>query len=172
MRQGNNYMVTYDAEMRDSKALGDSIIQSEWLEPDTMFVNCFPQYSSRITHLLSHTLSYLNLDEPFEVVDLRMPWPTMGQIWDPDDLMYKVYSKYLSNWVWKNVQSYNKYLFIGADAFSEFTSLKKMLNGKSEDYRFALLYKPKYGSFLPDYVGREYEGKLLFQWENSNNPNK
>src|SRR5687767_12960448 len=119
------YRVTYEAELIDSNKLIDSIVESEWLKPDTILVNCFPQYSSRLTYLLSHKLSFLNLDEPFEVIDLRMPSPNMVQIWDPDDMMFKMYSNYLSSWIWRNIDS-NRFLFVGTDAFLNFPKLKSL----------------------------------------------
>lgn len=171
----NNFMVTYDKEDKDIEILIGLLKEADWLKRDTFFINCFPEYSSRLTHLLSHKLSYLNNHEPFEVLDLKMPYPNMVQVWDNEDKMFKMYIKYLSDWVRKNINKVERFLFIGTDTSgSNFTRLKSMVNGRvdEENYRFATLYKSKEGIFLPDYYVQEYEGKVLFQWENSNNPNK
>jgi hypothetical protein len=165
------YRVSYEDERVLSDILAKQIIDSGWLKPDATFVSCFPEYSSRLAYLLAHKLSYLNVNEPFEVIDLRMPYKTMSQVWDGSE--YVLYSNYLLRRTWE-LKSNQRYLFIGADAYEAFTKLKTSLKGKfdREKYRIATLFKPKKSSLIPDHFAQEYEGKLLFQWENMDNPNK
>jgi hypothetical protein len=167
----DNYYVGYKDEEVLSDQLIKKIVDSEWVKPETILVSCFPEYSSRLTYLLAHRLSYLNANEPFEVMDLKMPYETMSQVWDGNN--YTVYSKYLLQRTW-DFKTNERYLFVGADAYEAFVKLKVLIRGRfdKENYRVATLFKPKEASFIPDYFAQEYEGKLLFQWENMDNPNK
>lgn len=171
METNNYHMVTFEDEKIVSNNLVKKIIDSDWVKRDTILVNCFPEYSSRITHLLSHKLSYLNNNEPFETMDIKMPYPTMVQVWHEE--VYQMYPKYLLQRIW-NIKSNQRYLFVGADAFDAFLKLKALLRGKidKENYRFVTLFKPKESEFIPDLFAHEYDGILLFQWENIDNPNK
>lgn len=174
MELKNYHKVSYNDERLESDNLIDKIVETDWLKPDTILVNCFPEYSSRLTYLLAHKLSYLNNNELYEVVDLKMPYKTMIQVWDPDDMIFKMYGNYLSDWIRKNLHPSNRYLFVASDVFNPFQKLKSMLKGKidNENIRFATLFKPRDATFLPDIFAHEYAGTLLFQWENIDNPNK
>lgn len=170
----NYHRVSYPDEKLGSDTLINKITETNWLKPDTILVNCFPEYSSRLTYLLTHKLSYLNNNELYEVVDLKMPYRTMVQVWDSDDMTYKMYGNYLADWIRKNIHSSQRYLFVALDAFNPFQKLKSILKGKieSENIRFATMFKPQESNFLPDIFAHEYEGILLLQWENIDNPNK
>lgn len=170
------FIVSYEKELADSKRLIDKIKEESWVNSDTIIVNCFPEYSSRLCQLVNHKLSYLNRNELFEVIDLAMPYPNMAQVWDPEERAYKLYIKYLSDWTRKNINDVYKYLFIGLDAIgSNFMRLKTCLRPKlePEHCRFASLYAEKDGTFLPDFFIEAYDKskELLFEWENMNNPN-
>lgn len=165
------YRISYRDEEIITDRLIDQIISSDWVRAETILVNCFPEYSSRLTYTLAHKLSFLNGNEPFEVMDLKMPYQTMVQVWDGQN--YTMYPKYLLQRTW-DFKTNERYLFIGADAYEAFLKLKVLMRTRfdKENYRIATLFKPKDSNFLPDHFAQEYEGKLLFQWENMDNPNK
>lgn len=175
METKNYHRIGHEAERIDSESLVLKIKESGFIYPDMTLVNCFPEYSSRITQIVNHKLSYLNKDELFEVIELKMPYPNMGQVWDNAEKAYRGYTRYLIDWIRLNIFSNQKYLFVSADAScNNFLKLKNLIKGKLEydDYRFASIYTHKERVFTPDIYVEEYEGKLLFQWENINNPNK
>lgn len=162
-------MVSYEKELLDSKRLIERIKQSGWVSSDLVIVNCFPEYSARITQLMNHGLSYLNNNELFEQIDLQMPYPNMNQVWNQCDKTYQNFSKYLSDWVRLNVGHDNKYLFLSAA--ENLSQIRSFVKHKLEpdDYRLASVYVEQ--GYTPDFYIENYPGKLLFQWENMDNPN-
>lgn len=80
-------------EIEDINRLITQIKDSKWVDSNTLFVNCFPEYSSILTQLTNHRLSYINNHELFEVINLGMPYTRMSQVWDPEDRNYKIYIK-------------------------------------------------------------------------------
>ena len=173
------FTVTYDKEQADSLELIRKVIDSKWISDNTIIVNCSPDYSSRLTQLINHKLSYLNKNELFEIIDMELPYPTMVQVWDKDDKEYKLYIKYLASWIQKHLRRSNNYLFVDSATCRghNFAKVKAMINGRIDDdqVRFASLYLQSDSIFKPDFVvevfDRSTQGGLLFEWENSNNPN-
>lgn len=174
----NDYkLITFEKERIDTKELVELIKISDWVKPNMIIVNCFPEYSSRLCQSLNHGLSVLNKHELFEIVNLPMPYPNMAQVWDADERVYKGYVRYLTDWIRKYITSHDNYLFASLDSgTSNLTKLKSLVRSKmeNEQYRFATIYKEKNNTLTPDFYVEEYDetqGELAFQWENLNNPN-
>ena len=176
LSQSNRYIL-FQKEAADIDTLKDMIKEAKWVDNNTIFVNCFPEYSSFVTQMLNHKLSFINKHELFEVINLSMPYSNMSQVWDPEDRNYKMYIKYLAEWVRKNINGYYKYLFVGALMNnSNFARLRSILKGKlePESYRIAVPYLSNEvkNYITPDFFVEAYDGNIIFQWENMNNPDK
>lgn len=169
------HVITSYKEEHDSEKLVEIIKQDDWVERDMIIVNCFPAYSSRLAQFVNHKLSYLNKNQLFEVMYLEIPYENTSQVWDTHKKEFENYEFYLRRWVAENVFS-NKFLFILADTshVKDFNKIKLNLRGimDRELFRFASLYSRR-GIIPPDYFVEEYDEdrEILFQWENSNNPN-
>jgi len=162
-------MVSYEKELSDTKKLIDKIKLSGWVSPELTIVNCFPEYSARVAQLVNHGISYLNKNELFEQIDLQMPYPNMNQVWNHCDRAYQNFSKYLSDWVRMNIHSGNKYLFLSAAENLTQIRMNVKLKLEPDDYRLATIYIEE--GYKPDFFIEQHPGKLLFQWENMDNPN-
>lgn len=173
------FYVSYEKELADSKALITNIAGDGWVDNFTVIVNCSPDYSSRLTQLVNHKLSYLNNHDLYEVINLEMPYPTMSQVWDAIDKQYYPYEKYIAEWVRRNIITHTKYLFVESGTLrgKNATVVRNALRPRIEPstYRFASLYLQSDSIFTPDYYlekfDKEKQGGLLFEWENVNNPN-
>lgn len=173
------FFISYEKEKEDSLDLINQLAKSNWIDNDTIIVNCSPDYSSRLTQLINHKLSYFNNNELFEVIDMEMPYPTMSQVWDKEDKEYKMYIRYLASWIQKHLRKENKYLFVDSATLRgvNFSRLKAMVKGRIDDdrFRFASLYLQSNSIFVPDFYLEKFDkslyGGLLFEWENVNNPN-
>lgn len=162
-------MVSYEKELLDTKRLVGRIKESGWVSPDMTIVNCFPEYSARVAQLANHGLSHLNKNELFEQIDLQMPYPNMSQVWNQCDRVYQAFSKYLSDWIRLNVDRGKKYLFISAaENLLQVRNVAK-LKLEPDEYRLATVYVEE--DYKPDFYVEVHSGKLLFQWENMDNPN-
>lgn len=169
------HMVTYDKEDGDTRTLIEKVKQAGFIYPDMLIINCFPEYSSRLVHMVNHSLSHLNKHELFEVIDLKMPYPNMGQVWDNQEKSYRGFTRYLMDWIRLNINSHDKYLFLSTEAScNNFLKLKSLVKSKLEyaNFLFASIYTHKERVFTPDIYVQEHEGRVLFQWENVDNPNK
>jgi hypothetical protein len=164
------FYVSYEKELIDSKNLIEKIKNSGWIKPEMIIVNCFPEYSSRLTQLVNHKISFLNKNELFEVVDLQMPYPNMAQVWNPCDRKYQGFYNYMTDWARTNLFSTNTYLFLstGENLFPLRAFLKIKLG--ADDYKLGTIY-PKVTDPEPDFWVEKYEKGLLFEWENMDNPN-
>lgn len=176
LKENKHHYILREKEFTDTESLIIQIKNSKWVDNNTIFVNCFPEYSSIISQTINHRLSFINNHELFEMLNLAMPYSNMSQVWDPEEKRYFLYIGYLSDWVRKNINKSYKYLFIGSSVHnSNYTRLRSMLKGKLEpdSYRIAIPYVQKdLGYTLPDFFIEEYEGELMYQWQNMNNPNK
>lgn len=179
INRGNYFYVTNEKETMDTNKLVSQIRDSGWISPELILINCSPDYSSRVTQILNHGLSYLNNNELYEVRDLNMPYPNMVQVWDQEDRCYKQYIRYLADWARRNISSGEKYIFVDSGTLRgvNFTRLRSIIKGKVDEdsYRFATLYLQDNSIFTPDFYvekfNKEKQGGLLFEWENVNNPN-
>lgn len=165
-------------EQLDTQYLIDQIKSDKWFTRSSIIVNCFPEYSSRLTQSLNHGLSSMNKHELFEQIDLQMPYPSYNQVWNNTTKNYETYDTYLKNWINDNIYPCN-FLFVNAGTLSgkNFNKLKLSLRSKleNENFRFASLYVEDTSIIIPDYYvhqfNREKDGGLLFEWENPLNPN-
>jgi hypothetical protein len=179
LKKNNYFFVSYQKEISDIQKLCNQIKESNWIDNNTIIVNCSPDYSSTFAMQINHKLSYLNNNELFERIDLEMPYPIMNQVWNVQEKKYETYDQYLKYWSIKHLDSVSKYLFLDSGTIrgSNFEKLRLSIRGKiePEQYRFGTLYKEKNSIFKPDFFVEEYDfanqGGLLFEWENSDNPN-
>lgn len=173
------FFVNNQKEFSDIEKLCKLVRDSNWIDDNTIIVNCSPDYTSNVSMILNHKLSYLNKNELFERIDLEMPYPIMNQVWNVEEKKYETYDQYLKYWVAKHVNSNSKYLFIDSGTIRgiNFEKLRYSIKNviEPDQYRFATLYKEKNSIFKPDFFVEEYDfskqGGLLFEWENSDNPN-
>lgn len=165
-----NKHVSYLKETVDIVSLLEKIKESNWVKPDMVIVNCFPEYSSRVCQIVNHKLSYLNSNELFEQIDLFMPYPNMTQVWNPCDRKYQGFYNYMTDWVRMNMLSTNTYLFLSAG--ENLVALRSFLKIKLEpdSYRLGSVYV-KEGGNLPDFWVEKYNKVPLFEWQNTDNPN-
>jgi len=173
------FYISYEKEIIDSKSLITDIATSGWVSSEMTIINCSPDYSSRLTQLINHKLSYLNKHETYEVIDLHMPYPIMSQIWDSYEKEFIQFEKYLLDWVRRFITPKGKYLFVDSGTLrgKNFNKVKQAIKSKLEpdNYRFASLYLESESIFTPDFFVQKFskdkQGGLLFEWENLNNPN-
>ena len=173
----NNYhIISSTKEDVDTTALIEQIKSDEWINGDTIIVNCFPQYSSRLCQTINHKLSHLNKNELFEVINLEMPYPNTNQVWNGTNQAYENYDTYLKNWVTSNI-FYNNFLFVASDMVNirNFNKIRLEVRRvlQRENHRFASLYCLENTSIHPDYFAEMISEpkRIVFQWENANNPN-
>lgn len=180
MKEINNYFhITYEKEELDSISLINQIAESGWIDKDVTIINCSPDYSSRLTQLINHKLSYLNDNETFEVIDLPMPYPIMSQIWDTQEAKFIQFENYLFDWIRKYIIPTSKYLFVDSGTLrgKNFTKVYQGIKGRVDldKIKFASLYLQSDSIFTPEFFvqkfDKEKQGGLLFEWENVNNPN-
>ncbi len=171
----STFFVSYEKELADTHRLIDVIQEDNWIDSDTIIVNCSPDYSSTVCQIVNHKLSHLNKNELFEMLFLEMPYPTSPQVWNRDTKTYEYFDRYLLSWVYSNVSKDYKYLFIDSATVrgKNFQRVKDVVRTRieNENFRFASLYMHKDSIFIPDYSVQKYEGGLVFQWENFKNPN-
>lgn len=180
MKKKNNYFhISYGKELVDSNLLIEKIKEEGWVSSSTVLVNCSPEYSSGLVQLVNHKLSYLNNNELFECIPLEMPYPNMSQIYNPTERDYELFDKYLIDWTRKYLTKSNDYLFISVATLrgKNFGKIKMAIKSKLEveNFRFASIYLESSSLFIPDYYTEKFDkdkqGGLLFQWENTDNPN-
>lgn len=173
------FRISVEKEYADTIKLIDQIKQDGWIDSTTVLINCSPDYSSRLTQLINHKLSFLNKNELYEQVPLEMPYPTMSQIYNSQTHSYEFFDKYLTEWVRHHIYKECKYLFIDSGTLrgKNFNKVRLSVKPYLEplSVRFASLYVQSDSIFCPDYFVEEFDketqGGLLFQWENVNNPN-
>lgn len=164
-----NRYITFEREKVDTQSLIDMIISSGWVDSDLVLVSCFPSYSDRLVQSINHKLSYLNQDELFEKIDLEIPYPVMSQVWDKKEGNYISFDRYIKEWL-RGIDKSRKYLFVENIASKEILKLFTQL--RDIDYKRACLYSNIESSTPNFLVSRIKEKKILFEWENINNPNK
>ena len=172
----NLYHISYEKERLDILKLIEIIKKDNWIDSSTILVTCSPDYSSFVSQLINHKLSYLNNNELYENLFLEMPYPIMSQVWDREKLEIVSFDTYLKEWVNKYLTNSLKYLFIDSATIRgrNFSKVKYSINNKVE-YKFASLYVEEQSILIPDYYVEKYneeeKGELIFTRENDNNPN-
>lgn len=177
MKTNNYFFVSEQKELKDTEILIDLIKRENWIDDNTIIINCSPDYSSSLCQRLNHKLSYLNNNELYLQLSLECPYPIMNQIWNPDNFEYEVFDHYLKNWVIKNIKSSYKYLFVDSGVLrgKNFNKINQAISKLDIDRRFASLYVQDDSIFTPDFYTEKFnfkkQGGLLFSWENSDNKN-
>lgn len=172
------FKISLEKEFNDTVKLVQKIKEDNWFDSSTIIVNCSPDYSSRLTQQVNHSLSVLNKHELFEQIDMQMPYPIGSQVWNPISKSYEIFDTYLKNWINENIFNC-KFLFIDSGTLrgKNFNKVKLSLRNKldNENFRFASLYVQDDSVFIPDYYvekfNKQTQGGLLFEWENPLNPN-
>lgn len=170
------YHITYNKELTDTLKLIDLISKDDWIDSNTILVTCSPDYSSNVTQILNHKLSYLNSNELYEQLFLELPYPVMNQVWDRETQQYVNFDKYLVAWVAKYIKNDFKYLFIDSATLlgQNFSKIKMTLRDRVE-VRFASIYLQEDSKFTPDYFVERFDkkikGGIIFEWENADNKN-
>ena len=170
------YHITYSKELHDTLKLIELINSDKWIDSNTILVTCSPDYSSNVTQLINHKLSYLNFNELYEQLFLELPYPVMNQVWDRETQQYVNFDKYLISWIARYIKSDFKYLFIDSATLSgrNFSKIKMALRDKVEA-RFASIYLQEGSKFTPDYFAEQFnkdvKGGIIFEWENADNKN-
>lgn len=170
--------ISGEKERYNNLELARTISESDWVDRDTVIVNCFPDYSASVCQILNHKLSYVNDNELLEQVGLEIPYPTMSQVWDRYTFEYPRFDVYLESWFQRNINSDLKYLFVtNILQGKEYGKISQMLRSRypATHYRFACVYCDSGTNLVPDYfvksINQKEQGRILHEWENSNNPN-
>lgn len=168
--------VTFDKEIEVYNKLIESIRLDEFVDSNTILVNCSPEYSSILTQLANHKLSHLNSNELFYQIPLEMPFPVMSQVYNKETGEIEIFDKYLIRWGISKLYRTYKYLFLSSATLSGKSLRQVQLAVKtrldSDNFRFAVAFHNEKSIFNPHYIGTTYEDTVTFQWENMNNPNK
>lgn len=164
-----NY-ISIEREVADSNYLIDKIRQDDWIDKDTVIVNCSPEYSSRLVQLVNHRLSFINNNELYEVLNLELPKRDMSQVWDSNEREYRLFDKYLYEWAAKNVVKDYRYLFVTNTIYTgkNINKLKLVMNTKGVDFKIACVYMSDKSAILPDYRQKMFVDEPVFFWENTN----
>lgn len=179
MKRMNKYFfINREKEAFDTQELAEKIKKENWIDQDTIIVNCSPDYSSSLSMIMNHKLSHLNENELFAKVGMEMPYPNMNQVWN-ERMEPQLFDLYLKDWNKKYLNKSNKYLFLNTSTLrgKNFNKIKLTIKEylEPESYRFASLYVQSSSIFKPDYFVEEFDfnkqGGLLFWWENESNPN-
>src|SRR6188768_1442073 len=117
MTKDKHIYITQEMEFDTYSSLIRKISKSIWIDGTVTIVNCAPEHSSILTQFLNHKLSYLNGNKLFEQVDLPIPYPGMGQVWNQELYEYQQFDTYINYWINKNIDQRSKYLFVSAVNF-------------------------------------------------------
>ena len=90
------FKVSFQKEIEDARKLADMIRQDNWVDSETIIVNCSPDYSSIMCQILNHELSKSNRHELLEQLPLEMPYPNMSQVWNRDTAEYEHFATTLT----------------------------------------------------------------------------
>lgn len=168
----NQFYIKPTKEYFDILKLIEKIDGEDWVDTSTVIVVCSPEYSSGLSQILNHKLSYRNNHIPFDMDFLEMPYPgqqeySEDQFIDDAEELGKKY-----------VNTHHKLLFIDSGVLRgrNFTILDNIMEeyiGPS-DRKYACLYKQSGSVFEPNYYVQEFnfenDGGLTFWWEDQNNP--
>ena len=164
-------------ELDDIYSLFDILKKDKWIiegEVPTIVI-CSPEYSSIMSQILLHKLSFLNKHVPFNCDFLVMPYPDGGS-----ELTDEEYIEIINDFALRYESTGKKLLFLNSAVLSDsnFTTLKNNLLRylDSNCIRFGCLYKQSDSIFEPDYCVEtfdlESQGGLMFWWEDINNPHR
>jgi hypothetical protein len=166
--------VSLEQENTHSNYLIQNLINSGWLQPDTVLVNVVPEYSSRLTQLINQKTSFLNRNELFEQINLSVPPKGMSQVYSYEAKAYITFDKYLLEWVNRYVTPSSRFLFIKDTTFTgrSLNKIRLVLKSKLEEIdqmRFLSLYCQQDSVLVPDFVHRKFEKENppVYFWQNT-----
>lgn len=159
--------VTYQQEIQDYLQLIAEIVNDPWVDSSLTLVNCNPEYSSYLSQILNHKISFINSNTLFEELQLKFPPKDMVQVWDEGE--FKPFDKYIEYWFSVLDPDY-KYLFVFS-VFPEerhFKKFKGCVKSRldTHQYKVACTYIPSQYSNLVDYKVKEINP--IFEWQNMN----
>lgn len=156
------FKISRKKENKDIKKLIKLLKSS--ITPNTIIVNCSPDYSSIISQRVIHSF----YDNPLTMINFDMPFPNTE--------FEKVYPKHCEEFA-KELQPNTHYIFIDSAILrgKNFKTLYDNLilhSHKSTTFDFACLYSQDNAVFEADYCveffNREEQGMILFWWESEN----
>ena len=149
----NYFKINKTKENRDIKALIEKL--RPHITPNTIIVNCSPDYSSIISQRVIHAY----YDNPLQMVNFDMPFPNTEF-----ELEYPDYCREFNYSMNRDKQ----YIFIDSGVLRgrNFKVLQESLT--HYNYLFAALYVREDTIFTPDIYIEKFKGMLLFWWENVN----
>ncbi|MFO0735070.1 MAG: hypothetical protein U0270_04290 [Labilithrix sp.] len=179
------FFVSPEKEHADTTALSKQISESEWFvqknrergrrarDGSLVIVNCSPDYSSKVSMVLSHALSPQNNDIPLPLYHLQMPYPnsTAADLKECKASSFELFMKL-------SLLNEPKIIFVDAGVLRgvNFTVLRAdaVRAFPEKDVAFACLYVQRNSVFKPDFFVEEFDfetqGGLMFHWENPKNP--
>ena len=147
------FKINKTKENRDIKALIEKL--RPHITPNTIIVNCSPDYSSIISQRVIHAY----YDNPLQMVNFDMPFPNTEF-----EKEYPLYCKFFS----AEMEKDKHYIFIDSGVLRGF-NFKVLQEALTHDnYLFAALYVREDAIFTPDIYIEKFKGMLLFWWENIN----
>jgi hypothetical protein len=167
----NRFYISYEKELLDNLVLIEKIKEAKFMDSNTIIVNCNPDYSSSLVQLVNHKLSYLNNNELYEVLNLQIPSEDMSQVWHSEEREYVRFDSYLGWWMWKFIDTRNKYLFVSSFIGSG-RAYRKILSQVKADFLTSSTYLAKDSDWKPMFHVEQYDREILFEWQNSNKNNK
>jgi len=176
-KESKLYYISYEKELSNTLSLISMIKSSGWIDSNTVIVNCFPEYSSNLVQITNHKLSHLNDNELFPVIDLKIPYPTMSQIWDLNEMKAVGYDNYLYSWARQYLDTETKYLFLSSFIIDgkNYNKIWQATRSRMSECMFATSFLERSSSFTPNFYAEMYDkeinGGLVMAWENLNNPN-
>jgi predicted DNA-binding transcriptional regulator AlpA len=156
------FRIDQEKEQKDITTLIEKL--RPFITPETIIVNCSPDYSSVVSQRVIH--AYYN--NPLEMVNFNMPFPNTP--------FEKEYPKYCRKFA-KKIYPESSYVFIDSGVLrgKNFLTLAQELSFRglrNDNIIFASLYVQDDAIFTPGVYVEKFnkanQGMLLFHWENEN----
>jgi hypothetical protein len=152
------FRISKEKEQQDIEALIGKL--RPILTPETVIVNCSPDYSSIICQQVIHAF----YDNPVEMIPFQMPYPNSE--------FESRYPQYCEDFV-NSLEKETKYIFIDSGVLRgrNFKTLADKIKPEMSTI-FAALYVQDDAIFTPQIYLEKFslknDGMLLFYWENEN----
>ncbi len=166
--------ISYSTEIVLSIRLITKIVESGFVDANTVLINCQPEFSSSLSQRVNHKMSYLNGDKLMEQYSLEIPLKNVKQVWNEKIEEYENFDLYLQQWV-KKLDKSRKYLFItNVIHSSAYNKLMSLLKNTFEEggFRLGCLFLSSESGLSPDFYVEKVNGRVLFEWENYNNKDR
>ena len=162
--------ISSEAEILNNIKLLEKIKESGFVNKDTVLVNCQPQFSSSLSQFTNHKLSHLAGNRLLEQLTLEIPLKGMNQILDPETFEYQYFELYLQRWIKKYVGPDLTYLFLTNIMHNSlYNRIVSHMKASEAGFRTAAVYVSTESVLQPDFYVEKTDGRILFEWENSDN---